>query len=202
MSRTPRDRGDWVTLFGGVRVSRRWMTRHTPQLLTAWCDAPTAQQRRTVAALILQVAAELESEPDDTAEALDDRTWQPVAERIDARLVHRPDWLPLAAALARAGACGYDVSSRLPALAAAAPLPERHPARELHWRLLEDCPAALPAPPNADGAAFPADTHNPTGCPQPRRGIPPARHSAPGSTHRSPVPKETSHDRRCGHRPD
>ena len=39
--RPRRDRGDWVTLTDGVRVSRTWMTRHTPHLLAAWCGAPT-----------------------------------------------------------------------------------------------------------------------------------------------------------------
>ena len=55
------------------------------------------------------------------------------------------NWPPLAAALSRAHAAGYDVAARLPELAATAPLPDRHPARELHWRLLDDCPDALPA---------------------------------------------------------
>jgi hypothetical protein len=58
--------------------------------------------------------------------------------------VRGPDWPPLAAALTRAAAADYDIAVRLPALAAAAPLPARHPARELHWRLLDDCPDALP----------------------------------------------------------
>ena len=75
--------------------------------------------------------------------------WEAVAERIDPRLLLGPDWRPLSAALTRAAAAGYDVPARLPALAAA-PLPDRHPARELHWRLLDDCPAALPVP-DADG---------------------------------------------------
>ncbi|WP_116451694.1 hypothetical protein [Blastococcus litoris] len=141
-----RDRGDWVSLIDGVRVSRHWMTRHTPRLLAAWRDARTLERRRAVAVRILQVAAELESEPDgfDIDDTLADQPWRTVAERIDARLVCGPDWLPLAAALARAAAAGYDVVARLATLAAAAPLPERQPARELHWRLLDDCPAALP----------------------------------------------------------
>ena len=41
---------DWVTLLGGVRVSRQWMTRHTPELLAAWLDAATAARRRSIAA--------------------------------------------------------------------------------------------------------------------------------------------------------
>ncbi|SFP63382.1 hypothetical protein SAMN05660464_3778 [Geodermatophilus dictyosporus] len=136
-------RGDWVTLTGGVRVSRTWMTRHTPRLLAAWCDATSGEERRAVAARILQIAGGLESEPDGDREPAG-RAWEVLAARIDPRLVCGPDWPPLAAALDRAAAAGYDVAGRLPALAAVAPLPDRHPARELHWRLLDDCPAATP----------------------------------------------------------
>lgn len=148
MSRTPRDRGDWVTLLDGVRVSRHWMIRHTPQLLADWCEAVTAERRRTIGALILQSATELESEPrgadvDVNAEPAE-LAWWAVVHRIDTRLVHGQDWPPLAAALARANAAGCDVNHLLPALVAGTPLPDRHPAREVHWRLLEDCPAALP----------------------------------------------------------
>jgi hypothetical protein len=166
--------GDWVSLVDGVRVSRRWMTRHTPQLLAAWCTASSTAQRRTIARRILQVAADLESEPDDARAPSAAVAWYETAVRIGAHLVHGPDWLPLAAALARAHAAGYDVADRLPALAAAAPLPDRHPARELHWRLLEDCPAALPATDvsaRTDNDA--AAVHRSTGRPQNRRDRPP-----------------------------
>ncbi len=192
MSRVPREgRGDWVSLVDGVRVSRRWMTRHTPQLLAAWCAARSATQRRAVAARILQAAADLESEPDDTSPPPGARTWREVVERIGVPLAHDPDWLPLAAALARASAAGYDVTGRLPALAAAAPLPDRHPARELHWRLLDDCPAALP-PPGAPDRLLPAGdghaaVHTPAGRPPIRTarrpdgpGPAPSPHPTPG----------------------
>ncbi|GAA4300278.1 hypothetical protein E9549_04650 [Blastococcus sp. MG754426] len=152
MSAAPRpDRSDdWVALLGGVRVSRQWMTRHTPELLAAWCEAMPEARRRAIAAEIVRVAAEMESEPvgrrdDEPA----DPAWEAVARRIDPRLLDGPDWWPLSAALTRAAAAGYDVAAGLPGLAAA-PLPDRHPARELHWRLLDDCPAALPVP-DADG---------------------------------------------------
>jgi hypothetical protein len=174
-----------VSLADGVRVSRRWMTRHTPQLQAAWCAAPSALQRRRIAARILQVAADLESEPDDDHAPLA-RVWYETVERIGAHLVHYPDWLPLAAALARAHAAGYDVAARLPTLAAAA-LPDRHPARELHWRLLEDCPAALPATDASARADVAAAVHRSTGHPQNHRDRPhtlpddrPSTHTAPG----------------------
>ncbi|MGY1631892.1 hypothetical protein ACI784_09335 [Geodermatophilus sp. SYSU D01186] len=172
--------GDWMTLLGGVRVSRTWMTRHTPRLLAAWCDAPTPEERHTVAARILRIATELESEPDDGDQPAAPPAWEPVAERIDPRLRHGPDWPPLAAALDRAAAAGYDVAGRLPALATAAPLPYRHPARELHWRLLDDCPAALPIRGAQDGRPAAAGrspgVHSPAGAPH----IP--GHAAPNAT--------------------
>jgi hypothetical protein len=191
VSRVPREgRGDWVSLVDGVRVSRRWMTRHTPRLLAAWCDATSGEERRAVAARILQAAADLESEPDDTSPPPGARTWREVAERIGVPLAHDPDWLPLAAALARASAAGYDVTGRLPALAAAAPLPDRHPARELHWRLLDDCPAALPSPGAPDRLLLAGDghaVHTPAGRPPIRTarrpdgpGSAPSAHPTPG----------------------
>jgi hypothetical protein len=151
MSAAPRTdlSDDWVALLGGVRVSRQWMTRHTPKLLAAWCDATPEARRRAIAAEIVRVAAEMESEPVGRDNEPSDPAWETVARRIDPRLLDRPDWRPLSTALTRAAAAGYDVRARLPALAAA-PLPDRHPARELRWRLLDDCPAALPVP-DADG---------------------------------------------------
>ncbi len=86
-------RGDWVSLLDGVRVSRRWMTRHTPDLLAAWCDADTVGRRREIAARILQFAADLESEPDDDNRAAES-TWSKLVARIDARLARGPDWPP------------------------------------------------------------------------------------------------------------
>ena len=81
--RTGRPDRDWVTLLGGMRVSRQWMTRHTPELLAAWLDAATAARRRSIAAEIVRIAAELESEPvvDDGEPGCSE--WEAVAERID-----------------------------------------------------------------------------------------------------------------------
>lgn len=55
------------------------------------------------------------------------------------------DFPALAAAMTRAQSAGYDLDVHLPSLIAQAPLPACHPLRELHYRLLIDCPAALPA---------------------------------------------------------
>ena len=169
----PSDRGDWVSMLAGVRISRAWMIRHAPNLLAAWCDAATVVERRAIAARIVQIAAHLESEPEHgDDDAATETAWRQLVARVDARLVRGPDWLPLAAALARAAAAGYDVASRLPVLAAAAPLPARHPARELHWRLLDDCAAALPARSATDHRS--SNAHSPVGPPQMSRDAPAA----------------------------
>src|SRR4051812_24615843 len=180
-------RGDWMSLLGGVGVSRRWVTPHTPQLPAAWCDAPTAERRRAIAARILQIAADLESEPDNADDMAAESTWRAFVVQIDDRLVRGPDWLALAAALTRAATAGYDVAVRLPALAAAAPLPARHPARELHWRLLDDCSEALPAlTPTRDLTATAERT--------------PIVHNGPASTQPT-FRTGDRHDRRRGQRP-
>jgi len=66
--------------------------------------------------------------------------WATLADLIHPGLASGPDWPALAAALNRATAAGY-AAAMLPALAAAEPLPQRHPGRELHYRLLVACPA-------------------------------------------------------------
>lgn len=197
-STSPHSRGDWVTLLAGVRVSRAWMTRHTPDLLAAWRDAPTPEHRHATATAtrILQVATDLESETDDVANTAVEPALRELAVRIDARLVQDQDWLPLAAALTRAATAGYDVAARLPALAATAPLPARHPARELHWRLLADCPAALPTLSATDYRTTATDdslsAHTRSGPPQMCCDTPPAGGGAPSL--------DTTNPARQGHR--
>ena len=85
----PSDRGDWVSMLAGVRISRAWMVRHTPDLLAAWCDAATAEGRRAIATRILQIAADLESEPEHGDDAATDPAWRQLVARIDARLAER-----------------------------------------------------------------------------------------------------------------
>lgn len=94
--------------------------------------------------------------------------WAALAEQIDPRLTAGRDWPALAASLDLAAAGGVDVTGRLTALAADGPLPERHPARELHWRLLATCPEAAP-----HNLGHPA-THPAAAGPSP--GPPQARH--------------------------
>jgi hypothetical protein len=70
--------------------------------------------------------------------------WADLARSIDGRLTEGPDWPALAASLDRAATAGYDLVANLPRLAAQDGLPERHPARELQYRLMIECDAALP----------------------------------------------------------
>jgi hypothetical protein len=86
--------------------------------------------------------------------------WGDLADSIDERLAESADWPALSAALDRAAASGYDVGANLPRLAAEHPLPDRHPARELHYRLMGDCDAALAA---GDAGAATGDTDTDTG---------------------------------------
>lgn len=184
------DRQDaWITLLAGVRISRRWLVRNTPDLLRAWQQAPSAATRRAIARAILQIAADPDGDPPRTPTS-GQRTvpdWPAVLAAHEPRLIEGPDWAPLAATLARAQAAGYDLAARLPSLLAADPLPDRHPARELHWRLLEDCPAALPAPPSSARAAHPvAPPSTDPALPRPAVAagpeggrIPPAAHTRP-----------------------
>src|SRR6266496_1473306 len=84
------------------------------------------------------------------------RDWTDLAATIDERLTQGPDWPALSSALDRAAASGYDVETNLPRLAARDDLPERHPARDLQYRLLADCDSALP-----DTDTGPADGRSP-----------------------------------------
>jgi hypothetical protein len=68
--------------------------------------------------------------------------WAEIVEAIDHRLVAGPDWPALAAALDQAAAAGYNLRINLPRLAAAEPLPDRLPACELRYRLINEEPAA------------------------------------------------------------
>jgi hypothetical protein len=57
-------------------------------------------------------------------------------------------WPAFAAALDRAEDAGWDWQSQLPALVEQAELPDRHPAGELYYRLMNDCEAAIPPAPS------------------------------------------------------
>jgi DNA primase len=69
--------------------------------------------------------------------------WAPLGRDIDSRIVDDQHWPALAAALDRAAAAGYNAQTHLPRLAAQPPLPTAHPARALHYRLVDECEAAV-----------------------------------------------------------
>lgn len=136
----------WVPLTEGIQFNRAWLAGHTPELYENWARAAGGREKRVVAAQILRTAADMESDEDPTP-AGDHQlaVWAELADHLVPDLTAGSDWLPLAAALTRAAATGYDVPARLPQLVYAAPLPSRHPARELHFRLLDDCAPAAAA---------------------------------------------------------
>jgi len=141
MSAQPRHNPEtgWVTLAEGIEFSQAWLDDRAPRLHRAWRRARTERQRRRYAARILRVADQAErEEPADS--------WIEIAHQIHPQLTHGPDWARLAAALSRADAAGFDVAANLPRLAESSPLPDRHPARELHWRLLVACEGAAADP--------------------------------------------------------
>jgi hypothetical protein len=103
----------------------------------------------------------------DTAAPSHTGRWARLVGQIDPRLAEGPDWPPLAAAISHAAASGVDVTTTVPELAAEAPLPERHPAIELHWRLMYAYASARPVPPvcvpegDGPGVGGPAGDHSP-----------------------------------------
>jgi hypothetical protein len=107
------------------------------------------------------------AEPTPTSEA----RWGPLVYGIDPRLVHGPDWPPLAAAITHVAARGVDIAAELPKLTADPPLPDSHPAIELHWRLLYAYPATRPVTGLEDVPMQPGDD----------RPTPPEGRTAPGS---------------------
>jgi hypothetical protein len=95
-----------------------------------------------------------------------DDPWRALAAELPGglRLLDDPAWTHLASALQRAAAvAGYDLTTRLHALAAQLPLDERRPASDLLYRLADDCPT-LHTPLPAHG--YHPDTATP---PQPPR---------------------------------
>ncbi|MDQ3735808.1 MAG: toprim domain-containing protein, partial [Actinomycetota bacterium] len=147
---------------------------------TAWVLDPAAQARdrlnelgrspRTVHGEGRQPAA---SAPDSTPT----QRWEELVISIDPRLPTGDDWPLLADAISRADAAGYDVAANLPGLAGA--LPDRRPASELYWRLVDDCEAAAPRRPT-HGAAdvyVPDHDHHPD---EPAPGVGRGRGQSPG----------------------
>lgn len=68
--------------------------------------------------------------------------WAGAIAAVDPRLLHDAHYPALAAALDRVDLTGADAPASLRTAAATAPLPEQHPARTLHSRLIDVCPSA------------------------------------------------------------
>lgn len=127
---------------------RDWAGGHAPGLLEAW-------QHRIVAAGDYNAGA-------DHLRTIDTvRRWTPTLNDLNPALTAPHELPALAASLRRAETAGYDLANGLPALAHQAPLPPRHAGRELHFRLLIDCPAALPDPPGPDRLQPPSPVYIP-----------------------------------------
>jgi hypothetical protein len=74
--------------------------------------------------------------------------WAPVLRELaGSAVVDDAAWPCLAEAIYRAHAAGWDVREGVPRLIAQQEMPDRRAARELHYRLMIDCPAAMPTPP-------------------------------------------------------
>jgi hypothetical protein len=70
--------------------------------------------------------------------------WAPVVyELAGPAVLEDPAWPRLAEAINRANEARWDVQNGLPRLVTQHEMPHRHPARELHYRLMIDCPAAM-----------------------------------------------------------
>jgi hypothetical protein len=131
----------------------------------------------------LSVAGREQSERGAAAGGGHDREeWAAVIRDLaGAAVVEDPAWPGLAKAIERAHVAGWDVREGVARLVAQQEMPDRHPARELHYRLLSDCPAAMPAPPDtrADAQAAPATRH-PATQPAPGRAAELPSRSQPG----------------------
>jgi N12 class adenine-specific DNA methylase len=74
------------------------------------------------------------------------RRWEDLCRQLDAAIVTDPHWHVLATALDRAAAAGVDIPATLRELTQEQALDADHPARSLHYSLLNDHPAAMTSP--------------------------------------------------------
>jgi conjugative relaxase-like TrwC/TraI family protein len=101
------------------------------------CGSPTTESAEHHRTLTARVQAQVGSQLGPT-----DR-WRTLAHTLHPELVDDAHWPVLAAALDRAERAGYDVTSQLPDLVRAHPLPRQQSSRELYWRLGTRCEAAF-----------------------------------------------------------
>jgi hypothetical protein len=128
------------------------------------------------------VAGRVRSERGAVAGAGHDREeWAAVVRELaGAAVVEDPAWPGLAEAIDRAHAAGWDVREGVPRLVAQQEMPHRHPARELHYRLLGDCPAAMPTLSTVDAGSGPVSRRQAPPQPAPAPEVPAAGRAGPG----------------------
>lgn len=80
---------------------------------------------------------------DPAARTVAGQRWAGAIAAVDPRLLQDAHYPALAAALDRVDLIGADAPASLRTAAASAPLPEQHPARTLHSRLVDVCPSAI-----------------------------------------------------------
>ena len=137
---------------------------HRPEQLPA---APSAQHQLVPGG---PATARPSVQPQPVATTLAGQRWQRTCQQLDPRLLTDPHWLALAGALDRVDLAGTDVTVTLTQALAGGALPARHPARELHYRLVQACSAA-------------ATPYTNTATPS----LPPSRPSPPAPATPSPI---------------
>lgn len=123
----------------------------------AWTDQPHQELARQLAHLTNRAPTSAIS-PAVPAAAPAEQRLRYLAASLRPGLADSPGWAALARTLDRAAAAGHDAEHVLRAAANAAPLPDRHTAQELQYRLLESL--SLPPEPSPrrpyDPAAAPS----------------------------------------------
>lgn len=141
-----------------------------PQPAPAGADADDDLLRRSLADRV----PSRPFRPDEPTTGQTASRWWQLCAAIDPRLIADQHWPALAAALIRVERAGTDVAATLSAITEGRPLPDPHPARSLHYRLVEVCEAALtPLPPGPPSPAPPRPATTPAvaGAARHRRGF-------------------------------
>lgn len=146
--------GSWVPLE--LEQARQRAAPYVPlpqltanaRLIHADLDSPGSAARTVQpppARPTLSPALDPTPDPDRGAAArtVAGQRWAGAVAAVDPRLLQDAHYPALAAALDRVDLIGVDASASLRTAAASGPLPEQHPARTLHSRLVDVCPSAI-----------------------------------------------------------
>ena len=102
-------------------------------------------------------------QPEPPATTVAGQRWQRTCQELDPRLLSDPHWLALAGALDRVELAGADVTATLALALADQALPVQHPARELHYRLVQVSTAAATPYTSAPAPSLPPSRLSPPG---------------------------------------